>query len=109
MRHLNDGTLRRMQDEPLSTTGAEKDHYEGCPACRQRAMAIAAEAERASMLMAVPDAGIDTQAALRRLRRSAAGQKPYRRTPWTRVTGLFASGGNRAPPGRWRRWPWQPR
>jgi hypothetical protein len=85
-----------MQDEPLSTTGAEKDHYQDCAACRQRAMSIAAEAERAGLLLAVPDSGVDTQAALARLRRSAAGQRAYRRTPWTRLAGLFSSGGNRA-------------
>ena len=96
MRHLNDGTLRRMQDEPLSTSGAEKDHYQACAACRERAMTIAAEAERAGILLAVPESGIDTQAALRQLRRSAGGQKAFRRTPWTVLGGLFASSGSRS-------------
>jgi hypothetical protein len=85
-----------MQDEPLSTTGAEKDHYQECAACREKAMAIAAEAERAGMLMAVPESGVDTQAALQRLRRDADGSKAYRRTPWNRLAAVFGSGGSRA-------------
>ena len=94
MRHLNDGTLRRMQDEPLSTTGAEKDHYASCAACRERAMAIATEAERAAMLMALPDPEVETQAALSRLRRTAAGQAAFKPGPWTSLKGLFVSGSN---------------
>jgi anti-sigma factor RsiW len=96
MRHLKDGTLRRMQDEPLSTTGAEKDHYASCADCRQRAMAIATEAERAAMLMAVPDLELQTQAALTRLRRSAATQNAYRPSLLASLKGLFVSGSNRS-------------
>jgi hypothetical protein len=95
MRHLNDGTLRRMQDEPLSTSGAEKDHYASCASCRERAMAIATEAERAAMLMALPEPAVETQAALNRLRRAAAGQEAFRPGPWTSLKGAFASGSNR--------------
>jgi hypothetical protein len=95
MRHLNDGTLRRMQDEPLSTSGAEKDHYASCAACRERAMAIATEAERAAMLMSLPEPGVETQAALNRLRHAAAGQKAFRPGPWAPLKGLFVSGSNR--------------
>ena len=95
MRHLNSGTLRRMVDEPISTTGAEKDHYWSCPACRERAMAIATEAERAAMLLALPDPEFETQAALSRLQRSAFGQKAHRRTAWTSLRNLFANGSSR--------------
>ena len=95
MRHLNSGTLRRMVDEPISTTGAEKDHYGSCPACRERAMAIATEAERAAMLLALPDPEFETQAALSRLQRSAFGQKAHRRTAWTSLRNLFANGSSR--------------
>src|SRR3982074_1353153 len=77
MRHLNDGTLRRMQDEPLSTSGAEKDHYAACAGCRERAMAIATEAQGAALLMALPEPPVETQAALNRLRRAAADRKAY--------------------------------
>src|ERR1700716_4371883 len=96
MRHLNDGTLRRMQDEPLSTSGAEKDHYASCATCRERAMAIATEAERAAMLMALPEPEVETQAALNRLRRAASGQQGFKRGPWSSLKGLFASGSSRS-------------
>jgi hypothetical protein len=96
MRHLNQGTLRRMQDEPLSTTGAEKDHYASCADCRQRAMAIATEAEGAALLMAVPDLEVETQAALTRLRRSAATQNAYKPSLLASLKGLFVSGSTRS-------------
>jgi len=96
MRHLNDGTLRRMQDEPLSTSGAEKDHYASCATCRERAMAIATEAERAAMLMALPEPEVETQAALNRLRRAAASQQAFRPSPWTSLKALFVSSSNRS-------------
>jgi hypothetical protein len=96
MRHLNQGTLRRMQDEPLSTTGGEKDHYASCADCRQRAMAIATEAKGAAMLMAVPDLEVETQAALTRLRRSAATQNAYKPSLLASLKGLFVSGSNRS-------------
>jgi hypothetical protein len=96
MRHLNDGTLRRMQDEPLSTSGAEKDHYASCATCRERAMAIATEAELAAMVLALPEPEVETQAALNRLRRAAAGQQAFRPGLWTSLKGLFVSGSNRS-------------
>jgi hypothetical protein len=96
MRHLSEGTLRRMQDEPLSTTGTEKDHYASCADCRQRAMSIATEAERVSTLIAVPDLEIQTQAALSRLRNSAADQRAYQPSLLASVKGLFVSGSNRS-------------
>jgi hypothetical protein len=95
MRHLDSGTLRRMVDEPISTTGAEKDHYASCAACRERAMAIATEAERAAMLLSLPDPEVETQAALSRLRRSAAGQRGHRPTAWSGLRNVFARGSNR--------------
>jgi hypothetical protein len=96
MRHLNQGTLRRMQDEPLSTTGAEKDHYASCAECRQRAMTIATEAERAAMLMTVPELEVETRAALARVRGSAATQRAYKPTLLGSLRGLFVSGSNRS-------------
>src|SRR5258708_369041 len=95
MRHLSQGTLRRMQDEPLSTTGSEKDHYASCADCRQRAMTIATEAERASMLLAVSEVGVETQAALAQLRRSAISQKAFKPSLLASLRGVFVSGSNR--------------
>jgi hypothetical protein len=85
-----------MQDEPLSTTGAEKDHYASCPECRQRAMTIATEAERAAMLMAVPGVEVETRAALIRMRGGAAHQRGYRSGLLQSLKGLFLSGSNRS-------------
>ena len=96
MRHLSDGTLRRLQDEPLTTTGSEKDHYASCATCRERAMSIATEAERASILLAVPEVAVETDAALLRLRRSAATQDAFKPSLLASVKGAFRSGSNRS-------------
>ena len=41
MRHLSDGALRRLHDEPLAISAADKQHYEGCPRCQGRYQLIA--------------------------------------------------------------------
>jgi hypothetical protein len=33
MRHPNDGTLRRLLDEPAGVADADREHVRGCPAC----------------------------------------------------------------------------
>jgi hypothetical protein len=44
MRHLDDGTLRRMVDEPLSLSSQARQHYAECAPCRARRVAIEADA-----------------------------------------------------------------
>ena len=95
MRHLDDGTLRRMQDEPISTGGDEQEHYQACERCRERAMSIATEATRAAQLLAVPEPVIETGVALARLRTSAAGQHAYAPSRWRSLRRGFVIGGNR--------------
>src|SRR5690349_4004158 len=36
MRHPNDGTLRRLLDEPAGVAAADHDHLAGCPMCLSR-------------------------------------------------------------------------
>ncbi len=33
MRHPNDGTLRRLVDEPAGVADADREHVAGCPVC----------------------------------------------------------------------------
>ena len=54
MRHLSDGTLRRIYDEPLALTAADQVHYDGCADCKARFMAIANNARAATALLTVP-------------------------------------------------------
>src|SRR5258708_15622382 len=58
-------------------------------------MTIATEAERASMLLAVPEVGVETQAALAQLRRSAISQKAFKPSLLASLRGVFVSGSNR--------------
>src|SRR5919201_3953881 len=55
VRHLNDGTLRRIYDEPLALTAADQMHYDGCAHCQARFTEIAAAARSATALLSLPD------------------------------------------------------
>ena len=77
MTHLDDGVLRRMQDEPNTTSAADSAHFANCDHCRARAEAIRVEASGVLALMAVPDAPVEPAVALLRLRR-LAGDQPTR-------------------------------
>jgi len=68
MRHLGDGELRRLIDEPLAAAEADRLHLEGCDGCRSRHELLAGEAAAASALLAVPAHEPDTAAALNRVR-----------------------------------------
>ncbi len=54
MRHLSDGTLRRMYDEPLALTAADQAHFDECVECKPRFNAIANEARATTGLLRVP-------------------------------------------------------
>ena len=54
MRHLSDGTLRRIYDEPLALTAADQAHFDECPDCKPRFDAIANEAQATTALLRVP-------------------------------------------------------
>jgi hypothetical protein len=54
VRHLSDGTLRRIYDEPLALTAADQAHFDGCGDCKVRFEAIANDARAATALLRVP-------------------------------------------------------
>ncbi|MGI8607652.1 MAG: hypothetical protein ACR2MY_00270 [Candidatus Dormibacteria bacterium] len=74
MSHLNEGILRRMQDEPATTSAADSAHFASCEECRGRAEQVRAEASGVSVLLAVPESRVEPQVALLRVRRLAADQ-----------------------------------
>jgi hypothetical protein len=57
--HLNDGTLRRMFDDPDANVGADAAHLASCPECEARFKTIAGDARSVATLLAVPDAKVD--------------------------------------------------
>ena len=81
MRHLNDGTLRRMSDEPLALTASDQSHFDGCAECRSRHEAIANRARASSAMLAVPSFEPQPVAALATFRKHLAGQGA-RRVPF---------------------------
>jgi hypothetical protein len=54
VRHLSDGTLRRIYDEPLALTAADQAHFDQCADCKARFNAIANEARATTALLRVP-------------------------------------------------------
>ena len=63
-RHLAEGTLRRLIDEPLGVAEAERGHYAGCALCQQRYAAVAATAQATASLLDVADPRPDVHQAL---------------------------------------------
>ena len=81
MGHLGDGALRRMIDEPLAASEADRRHLESCSGCGERSERLASEARVASALLAVPGFEPDSAAALARIG-SVAAVAPAPRRAW---------------------------
>ena len=69
MRHIPDGVLRRLDDEPLAVPDRVTEHVARCGRCRARRMRIADDTERAARLFSAPRLVPDTDIAWARLRR----------------------------------------
>jgi hypothetical protein len=71
VRHLSDGSLRRLYDEPYALDEETRAHYNDCADCQARFAAVADDARHAMTLMAVPGATVDPASALARVRAQA--------------------------------------
>lgn len=67
MAHLNDGTLRRILDDPDAITAPEREHFASCDQCRSRQDTLAADARSAAALLTAPAASFDAAAAYKRV------------------------------------------
>jgi hypothetical protein len=65
--HLNDGTLRRMLDDPDAITAPDREHFSTCTECKARQEALGADARQAAALLAVPAASFDVGAAYKQI------------------------------------------
>lgn len=85
MRHIPDGVLRRLDDEPLAVPDRASDHVAGCPRCSARRAEIAEDTERAAELFSVPHVVPDIDSGWARLQHelqsSGAGATGKRRHP----------------------------
>jgi hypothetical protein len=78
VRHLNNGTLRRIYDEPLAMTAADQAHFDGCLECKSRFGSIANDARATANLLALPaidpDPGVAFAAVGARIKRDEAAR-----------------------------------
>jgi len=78
VRHIPDGVLRRLEDEPLAVPDRVSDHVASCERCSARRAEIAEDSERAGQLLSTPQLVPDTEIAWRRLRRELEAGEPAR-------------------------------
>lgn len=77
MRHIADGTLRRLGDEPMSVPDRVVQHLARCPRCSRREQAVTEDAEAVRRVLARPRPVPDVDRAWARLSSGlAAGPTP---------------------------------
>lgn len=67
MRHVSDGLLRRVVDDPLILGAADRRHVDACEACRARLAAMVDDSQAVSRLLSTPLPPVDLPAARQRL------------------------------------------
>jgi hypothetical protein len=75
VRHLDEGTLRRLLDEPFAVPTADRLHVECCPTCKARLETVAADARAVSSLFGGATLRVGNASALTSFR-SAHPEKP---------------------------------
>ena len=68
MRHLSDGTLRHLYDEPFAVPGAARRHFKECGQCRARYRLVAADAQSLCVVLGREPLHSHTAEALRLVR-----------------------------------------
>jgi len=91
MRHLDDGALRRLYDEPEAVAPADRAHAAACRRCQDSYARVASDAQATAGLFAAtstPGVRVDPTLALRQVRRRVAAEPAPRTTgvrlPWRR-------------------------
>ena len=78
MKHLSDGTIRRIIDEPFASGPRDRAHLGECPACRSRIEDIRDDQAFVATAFTAPVSQPDLAAA----RAAIAGRRPSRRKPF---------------------------
>jgi hypothetical protein len=63
MRHVSEGRLRRLSDDPYSITDREQAHLDGCGRCQERLQKVVEDARHAGAVLQWPVPAIDVRAA----------------------------------------------
>jgi hypothetical protein len=95
VRHIPDGVLRRLDDEPLAVPDRVTDHVAGCERCSARRAEIARDTERAAQLFSGPQLVPDIDIAWARLRREL--ESPRAPGATERKPARVHAGGSRFP------------
>jgi hypothetical protein len=74
MRHIPEGVLRRLDDEPLAVPDRATDHLASCSPCRMRRVEIAGDTLHASQRFSAPQPAPDLDIAWARLQRELQSQ-----------------------------------
>ena len=82
MRHLSDGALRRIYDEPLALTASDQAHYDTCAECKTRFQAIANTARATTALLDLPAFTPEPVGAFRSLRARIQREEAARPPRW---------------------------
>ena len=72
MRHVPDGVLRRLLDEPLAVSDGARRHVESCARCQTSRAAVAGNAATAARLLAAPPPDVDASIAWAQMQRRLA-------------------------------------
>ena len=95
MRHITDGVLRRLDDEPLAIPDRVINHVAGCRRCSARRARIGHDTERARRLLSAPQLVPDADVAWARLQRDlqrgreGEAERRPRRAPLFRPAARF--------------------
>ena len=81
MRHLSEGVLRRMYDDPDAMGTDERAHFAACPTCQDRFQRVGDDARQVRAALDVTPVPADPHDALARLRAQLNGAPPRRRAP----------------------------
>jgi hypothetical protein len=80
VRHLSDGTLRRIYDEPLALTAIDQAHFDGCAECKTRFASIANAARATTALLSLrtftPEPAVALKSVEARIRTEEAARPP---------------------------------
>ena len=76
MRHLDEGALRRLHDEPLAIDERSATHLKGCAGCQARLNTLAVEAAEVRRLMEQAFVPVDARSALSSVRARLEAAEP---------------------------------
>jgi hypothetical protein len=83
MNHIDEGALRRMIDDPLAGSTAEREHLTACAACATKQKDIERDRQGVAAVFTLPLPRSDLGAARSKIQASVAGSRPARRLPWS--------------------------